>query len=549
MARATRWDRETDVLVIGSGAAALSAAILAHDTGAKVLIVERSDKFGGTSAVSGGMVWIPMNHVMAQGGIQDSPEEALTYCKRLTAGRASDELVETYVHTGHKAVRYLEDHTPLRFGYCGLPDYFPEEEGGKPAGRGMSVNLFDKNELGEWADKLRPPSSFILPVTAYEIYDKYQLFTKLKDFDMTIVMDRMEKGIVALGQSLVASLAKGCLDRKIPILLETRAGEFIRQDGRIMGVRVEQDGKERFFGAGAVVLATGGYEWNERLKANYLQGPVTHPNSPPFAEGDGLIMAAEVGADLANMGEAWWMPSGEVPGEKYEGRPLSYMTLPERGSPHTIMVNRYGRRFINEASDYDRVGKSLYAMDHERHGYRNLPCWAIVDSQYREKYFFLAVMPNDPDPDWLTGDDTLAGLAQKVGINPQGLEATVARYNAFAREGKDLEFGRGNSLYDRYMGDPEYPNPAMGTIEKPPFYAHRVQPGALGTKGGPRTNAKGQVLSVRGTPIPGLYAAGNVTASVAGPSYYGGGSTLGPALVFGYISGINAAQEALRTGK
>ncbi len=538
MARAVkRWDLETDVAVVGSGGAGLTAAILARDQGAQVVVLERSDKVGGTTAVSGGVLWIPLNHHMAEVGIPDSREEALAYCKRLTAGRSPDELVETFVDTGHQMVRYLRQHTPLRFTLWNAPDYHPEEPGGKLRGRSIEPALFDTNQLGQWKERLRPAPVYFLPLPLEEL-----LHTRPQDLPMDLIAERMEKGIVSMGNALVAALLKACLDRGVAFLLETRGRELIQEDGKVVGLQAQREGRDFLVRARrGVVLACGGFEWSEELRAKFLPGPITHPQSPPFNEGDGLLMAMAVGADLANMTEVWGSPASLVPGEQYEGRQLS-RPCTERGRPHAILVNRYGQRFVNEAAPYNDLNKAFHYFDPVAYDYRNLPCWLICDSQYRARYPVVTVLPGDPDPDWLIWDGTLEGLAQKTGVDPQGLYATVARFNSFVREGRDRDFRRGESALDRELGDRDAPHPTLGTIEKPPFYALPVYPGTLGTKGGPRTNAKGQVLDVRGQVIPGLYAAGNVMASPAGAGYYGGGGTIGPAMTWGYICGISAGR-------
>jgi 3-oxosteroid 1-dehydrogenase len=541
----TRWDQEFDVVVAGSGGAGLTAAILAHDNGAKVAVLERSDKVGGTTAVSGGGLWIPMNHHMAAAGVQDSREEALAYCKRLTAGRAPDELVEAFVDTGHELVRYLEEHTPVRFKPCAMPDYRTEAAGAKMGGRTLDQEMFSKSELGEWADKLRPSPLMFVPLT---IDEQLRALAKPRSVPAKTVVERMQQGLVASGNALVGRLLKGCLEREIPILLETRARQLVVDDGRVVGLRAERGGGDAHIRArGGVVLACAGFEWNEAMKSKFLPGPITHNCSPKYNEGDGLAMALDVGADLANMSEAWTYPGTLIPGEEHDGEPVSRWVIGERTLPHTIMVNRYGQRFVNEGVNYNDVSKALHYFDPHSYELRNLPAWCVFDAQYREKYLLLTIMPGDPDPDWLAKDETLSGLAAKVGIEAAGIEATVARWNELVHDGQDPDFGRGESGYERWLGDPDSPHPNLGTIEKPPFYALPIGAHSAGTKGGPRTNAKGQVLSVRGEPIAGLYAAGNSMAGVSGPGYYGGGGTIGLAMTWGYLCGINAAAEAKAT--
>ncbi len=249
-------------------------------------------------------------------------------------------------------------------------------------------------------------------------------------------------------------------------MLETRACELTMRDGRVAGLVVDGDGRRSELAAAAVVLASGGYEWNADLRARFLPGPLTHPHTPPANEGDGLLMAMEVGADLANMNEAWWYPAASVPGEQYEGRPLARFVGVERTAPHSIIVDRFGPRFVNEAANYNDMQKAFFSFDANEYAPRHLPCWVVFDRQYRSRYPVVTVRPGDPDPDWLPVRDTLEGLATAVGIDPVGLAATVERWNRFVADGRDRDFGRGQSAYDRFHGDPSAPHPNLGTIEQ-----------------------------------------------------------------------------------
>ncbi len=537
-----RWDLEVDVAVVGSGGAGLSAAVLAHDNGARVAVLERSDKIGGTTAVSGGGIWVPLNHHMAEAGAQDSREEALLYCKRLAAGRSSDELIETFVDTAHEMLRYLEQHTPVRYRACPMPDYRPELPGAKRCGRTLDPEMFLKAELGDWADKLRPSPLLFVPMT---IEESFLAFAQPKALPVQQIVERMKQGLVASGNALIGRMLRGCLDRSISFQLETRARELVREGGRVAGLRVERNGGDTFVRAkGGVVLACGGFEWNAALRDRFLPGPISHSCSPPYNEGDGLIMAQEAGADIANMTEAWLYPGALVPGEEHEGQPVSRWVVGERALPHAIMVNRHGERFVNEGINYNDMSKVFYNFDPGSYELRNLPCWLIVDAQYRERYGIMTVMPDDPDPEWLAKEDSLAALATRLGIDAGALAATVERWNGFVREGKDRDFARGEGYYERWLGDPNAPHPNLGTLERPPFYALPIGAHSAGTKGGPRTNTRGQVLDVRGSVIAGLYAAGNTMAGISGPGYFGGGGTIGLAMTWGYICGINAAKDA-----
>jgi succinate dehydrogenase/fumarate reductase flavoprotein subunit len=543
------WSKEADVVIIGSGAAGLTAAILAHDRGAAVLIVERTDMVGGTTAVSGGGIWIPANHHMHEVGAVDSREEAIMYCKSLTMGRADDALIETFVDTAPEMIRYLEERTPLKFTPLTAPDYQPEVEGGKLGGRSVEPAPFDTRSLGDWQSKLRAPNVLSFPVTLQEAFETFQAFYRPWEIPQDLVVERMATGVVTLGQALAGGLLKAVLDRGIPIMLDTRARKLLVDDGRVVGVRVEHEGQHVNLRAkGAVILASAGFEWNDKLASTFLGSPALSPNTPPFNEGDGLLMAMEVGADLANMSELWHYPSIMIPGESYENHTLARGIKAERSGPHVIWVNARGQRFVNESANYNAVGKAFFATDTAGPGYRNLPAWAILDSQYRENYVIGTTMPEDPDPEWLPRADTLEELAAKTGIDADGLLATVARWNDFVKDAHDPDFEKGESAFDRFQGDHRALRPNFGTIEKGPFYALPLHPGALGTKGGPRTNSKAQVMNVRDQVIPGLYAAGNVAASITGPSYYGVGSTLGPAMTWGYIAGRCAADDARQQG-
>ena len=535
----THADMSLDVLVIGSGGAGLTAAILAHDNGARVMVIERSDKVGGTTAVSGGGLWVPLNHHMAEA---DSREAALTYCKRLTAGRADDALVETFVDTAQEMARYLEEKTPVQFMPTSMPDYQSELPGARTqGGRTLDQEFYPRAELGEWASKLRPSPLMFVPL---RIEEGMQSMGNPRGLNVQAIVERMQQGLMGSGNALVGRLLKGCLERGIDIVLETRARRLVQEDGRITDVEVEHNGETTQIAARSVVMASGGFEWNPELWARFQPGALTQLCSPPYNDGDALLMAAELGGDLANMSEAWLYPGFAIPGEEHEDRPVSRWVIGERTLPHAIVVNRYGQRFTNEGANYNDMAKSLLAFDPSTFEPRNLPCWSVMDSQYRKSYPIMTVMPRDPDPDWLSKFDSLEALAAGLGIDRAGLAATVERFNGFARSQKDEDFGRGESAYERWLGDPNGPHPCLGTLEEPPFYALPLHLAAAGTKGGPRTNTKGQVLHVRGGIIPGLYAAGNAMAGVSGPGYYGGGGTIGLAMTWGYICGINAAQEA-----
>lgn len=532
---------EADVVVVGSGAAALAAALAAHDAGATVAVVERTESVGGTTAVSGGGVWMPANHVSGAG---DSRDRALEYMLRLSGGRAPAEALARYVEEGPGILAGLEERTPLRFAPMSWPDYHPEMEGARRSGRMVEPALFDTGILGEWAGRLRRPPVLGLPLTLQESTVDWTPSYTPERYDAGRVKQRVAAHQVACGQALVAGLLAGCLARGIEPVLGARAGELIMREGAVAGLVLERDGRRSDVPARAVVLASGGYEWNGRLCSRFLPGPLTHPTSPPANEGDALLMAMEVGADLANMNEAWWYPAAAVPNETYEGRQLARFVAVERTAPHSIMVDRFGKRFVNEAANYNDMQKAFFSYDANEAAPRHLPCWVVLDEQYRSRYPVITSRPGAPDPDWLVVDETLEGLAARTGIDPAGLSETVQRWNGLVATGRDRDFGRGDSFYDRFHGDPTAPHPTLGSIERPPYYAFPVHLGAVGTSGGPRTDARGRVQHVRDRPIPGLYGAGNAVASPAGPAYFGGGTTIGMALVWGHVAGTEAAGGA-----
>jgi succinate dehydrogenase/fumarate reductase flavoprotein subunit len=536
---------ETDVLVIGTGGAGLAAALAASQGGAKVTVIEKAAKAGGTTAVSGGVIWVPTNHHMKEAGIEDSRAEALTYIKRLADGRSDERLIETYLDEAPQMVKFIEETTPVRFkSIPRYPDYHPEFAGAKPGGRSLDPGLFDTNQLGPWKDKLRRSPVFGMTAMSVTEATDWGVFSKPKALPFKLLGQRFSQGLVCYGGALVGGLLKGLLDRGIEPLLSTSAKELLVEEGRVVGLRAERDGKEFVISAKrGVILASGGFEWSRDLVARFLGGVVTHPNSPPGNEGDGLKMAMALGADLGNMNEAWWCPSVDVPGEEYDGKQLHRGDFAIRSLPHSIIVNRKGIRFVNEAHNYNDMMKPFLSFDPVAYERPNLPAWLVIDQQFVEKYALLTVVPGMPIPEWIVRADSLADLGQKIGVDANGLAQTVARFNQQARRGVDDDFGRGSSLYDHFYGDPDHkPNPNLGTIEKGPFYALQVHLGAIGTKGGARVDTHAQVLHVRGVPIVGLYAAGNVMAGITGPGYPGAGATIGTAMTFGYIAGRSAAR-------
>lgn len=534
------WDREADVVVLGSGGAAMTAAIAAHDFGAKeVVILEKTGMVGGTTAMSGGMLWIPNNHYQREAGIDESDEDIVTYLDTLAPNALDPETLGAFMESGPEMIRYFADKTPVRFhAFLDFPDYQPYVPGAKPdGGRSLDNEAFSFEQLGKWASRVNP-SKMAYPLRG----SLMEAITGA--LDEAALAEREQHDYRGLGQALVGALFKAVLDRDIPVEFEKRARRVIKDGGRVIGVVAEDAGGRDVHvrARRGVVIATGGFEWNETLVKAFLRGPLTGPVSVPENEGDGLLMAIEAGAQLGNMQNAFWMQSVlEFKPQHRTAKPNYLLGSDERARPGAILVNRAGKRFVNEAANYNALGKTLHAFDAGAHEYANLPYWLIIDQRYRDKYHTFSAPPGSPAPSYMMQADTLGELARQAGIDPEGLEATVSRFNAMVRNGHDDDFNRGDNSYDNFYmwGDTahEAPYRTLGVIDQGPYYAVRMEAGALGTAGGPKTNADAQVLDWAGNPIPGLYAAGNAMAAVLGDVYGGAGGTLGPGMTFGYIAG------------
>ena len=543
-----------DVIVLGTGAAGLTAAVTAAEGGARVGLFEKGETVGGTTAYSGGMIWIPVNpHEPAEKG--DSRERALTYLKTLSNGLITDEMAETYVDAGSEMVTYLEDRTPVQF-YCvpDFPDYHPEQPGAMAqGGRTLECPLYTFGELGEWRERVH--ISPYWPTYHITVGETTLGQPVPKEFPPEEMERRAANDERGMGLALVGRLLRACLDRGVEPQTGQRAVELLVEDGRVAGVVFETASGRKDVRAPNVVIGTGGFERDPELVRAFLRGPCTHAVSVPWNTGDGLRMVMRIGAMLGNMREAWWMPVVEIPGSNPAGQML--LTV-ERTQPGTIMVNRSGRRFTNEAANYNAFGAAFHEQDTTLGVYRNLPCWMIFNRAWYKAYGLaggLADAEQSPDepPGWAVGADTLAGLAEKLGIPADALEETVERFNANARELRDPDFHRGESVFDRWWGDPTRRDgtaaPTLGPIEGGPYYAVEVHSGALGTKGGPQTDTRARVLDVDGNVIPGLYAAGNAMASPMGMTYGGAGGTLGPAMVFGYLAGRDVGERVAAGAK
>lgn len=542
-------DLRADVVVLGSGAAGLAAALSAHDNGASVLLLEKADVIGGTTAMSGGVAWLPANPVAASQGIEDSPGEAIRYLLSLSNGTMDEALVRAFVETVPEVVVWLHEATPMRLQLCTIPDYHPEHPGGKPgSGRSLEPGTFSFEDLGDWRDRIAV-GQYSDPETG----DVYLLSGETPRgggsgaLDSDEMATRRKRRINGRGRAVVGTLLKACLDRAIPIRTGARATDLIREGATVVGVTTHIDGSAVDISAPSVVIATGGFEWDEGLVQAFLRGPMRHPTTARGNTGDGLRMAMRAGAMLGVMREAWWVPVFAYPDATAPDGMATSLVLRERSLPGAILVNRAGRRFCNEATNYNALAGAFHQIDPVSFRFANLPCWLIFDAAYIEAYGFWQVPPGGTVPDWVATAETLSSLAEKIGVDGAALAETVARWNAQVADGRDTDFRRGDSAYDGWNGDnSRYPDRSatLGPIAKGPFHAVELHSSTLGTKGGPRTDVDGAVIDLDGQTIPGLYAAGNAMAAPTGMAYGGAGGTLGPALVFGYRAGRRAAIDA-----
>jgi succinate dehydrogenase/fumarate reductase flavoprotein subunit len=546
------WHEEYDVVVVGSGAGGLVAAITAAYHGLNTVIVEKGDEWGGSSALSGGGLWIPNNHVSKKAGLQDSEEEALTYMQEVikdTGPASTYERKVAYVKNGHRMVKFLEDLGMKWVPGTLYPDYYPEKPGGK-IGRSIEGEIFDARLLGDFERTLRKGEiEAPLPLYSGKVASLPKAFTNAKDFNTVVGMfingfKHKVKGhhAISIGSGLVGRLLKIALDHNVAIKLSTPLTDLIMENNKIIGVQVKNEGKPFFIKSNAVVLAGGGFERNPDLRKKYHNVGTDWSAASPDNTGDMLLIAQRHNIDTALLDDAWWGPT------TLDASGARKFLVYERSMPHCIIVDQTGERYFNESQSYTDAGHAILERQ-EKNG-KAIHSWLIMERRNRNKYLFGDMLPRRTPKEaiesgFLTTAESIKELAEKCQIDYEGLIATITRFNKFVEKGKDEDFGRGNSAYDNYYGDPTYKNPNLGSIEKAPFYACKIFPGDLGTKGGIVANEYGQALR-NNIPIDGLYATGNCSASVMGRVYPGPGSTLGPTTVFGYISANHIKENMFR---
>lgn len=556
---------EFDVVVVGSGAAGMVAALTAAHQGLSTVLVEKAPHFGGSTARSGGGVWIPNNEILKRARQSDTAEAARTYLHTIIGDIVAPERIDTYLDRGPEMLSFVLKNTPLKM--CWVPnysDYYPEQPGGRAAGRSIEPRPFDAKQLGPDLAGLEPAYGKV-PLNVVVMQQDYVRLNQLKRHPRgvlrslkvgarTMLAGMRGKNLVGMGRALVAPLRIGLRQAGVPVLLNTALTDLYVESGSVRGIYVHdtaapEAAEPRLIRARAgVILGCGGFEHNEPMRRKYQRAPIgTEWTVGASANtGDGIIAAEKLGAALDLMEDSWWIPTVPLVG-------APWIALSERNSPGAIIVNANGQRFMNESMPYVEAGHHMYGGEYGQGPGpgENIPAWLVFDQQYRDRYIFAGLQPGQRIPNkWMDSGvivkaDTIEELAGTLGLAADALKATVDRFNGFARAGVDEDFHRGESAYDRYYGDPtNKPNPTLGEISHPPYYAARLVPGDLGTKGGIRTDVHGRALRDDGTVIEGLYAAGNVSAPVMGHTYPGPGGTIGPAMTFGYLAALHVAEAA-----
>lgn len=559
----SNWDKEVDIVVVGSGAGGMVSALAAAQNGADVLIVEKDKLWGGTSASSGGGIWVPGSDVAKAGGFDDDIEGAFRYVRGLSAKNVPDANIRAYVENAAGTLRWLMDSTIVDYLAFPYPDYRAENEGGSPTGfRTHMPTPIDGRLLGKDVATMRPanPAACLFGYLNWHFDETHMLLYRAPGWwkmlsknwlkywlDLPFRFISRKDRRLTLGGALTGSIRVALNEKNVPTWLESPMTEIIKEKSRVTGIAISRKGQTQYIKARkGVILAAGGMDKSAEMRE---ENAPLYPN-PLYSggvtsnTGDSIRISTSIGAKSLNLQSAWAAPVFYVPGEA--GGRLSTM---ERALPGTIMVNQKGERYLNEALDYHTAGQEM-AKRHQKHGDAS-PSYMIFDRQFRHQFPMGPLYPLMPD--WLHNRairstlkkaKSIAGLAEKLSMTPDTLEATVTRFNSHAAEGKDPDFQRGDAAYDKMYGDPRHgPNPCLRPIDQGPYYAMPIYPGDIGMNGGLLTNEKAQVIGRGNKPIEGLYAVGNNAASSMGESYPGAGVTLMPAMTFGYIAAQHITKD------
>jgi 3-oxosteroid 1-dehydrogenase len=550
------WDHTYDVVIVGSGIGGLVGALTAQAHGLEPVLVEKREVVGGSSAMSGGVLWLPDNPLMERDGVPDSYDDAMAYFREVVGeiGTASSQARRhAYVTLGPELVLFLE-RLGVRFLRCdGYSDYYDEVPGGSSRGRAIEASVWDGKELGPWLPKLQPGlaetenTAFValtgeVRYLSAGLHSLASLRAVMRIAARTIKGRMLRQKLLTNGASLIGQLLQVAISQEAAIWTRSGLVDLVKEDGHIAGVVVERAGRQvRIRGRYGVLINGGGFAHNAAMRQRFGQqadGAWTFANAGDT--GEVIEIAMKYGAAVDLMDEAWWMPMMITP----DG---PWMVLLERHKPGAIIVDSLGQRFVNEASSYMEVGKAMF--EREREGVNAVPSWLVFDHRNRSRYPLGKSLPRVTPKSWLeTGfikkADTIQGLAWQMGIDPAGLTGSIERFNAFARRRADPDFHRGERSYDCYYGDPTTDHPTLGPLATPPYYAIPPLPGDVGTSGGILTDEHGRVLQADGDPIPGLYASGNSTASVHGRYYLGAGASIGASAVYSYAALLHMARQA-----
>ena len=566
-----QFDHVVDVLVVGSGGGGMTAALAADASGLRTLVIEKGSHFGGSTALSGGGIWVPGAPAQRREGYVPSPDGVFDYLRQITDGLVTDARLRTYVDTAPEMMEFLEATSPwFQFVWKpGYADYYPELPGGSERGSTINVPAIDLRKLGDEEQNLLQPLA-LAPSGIWFAPKDLRLFYQVRQswrgkavlvkliwrmFRARVFGDRM----AAIGQSLAARLRLAVKDRGIPLWLDSPMTELITDDdGAVIGAIVEHGGTTQRIGARrGVILAAGGFDHDMAWRRQYL--PVLEKDwsfGNPLAMGDGIRAGEKVGGSTDLLDEAWWFPAIQWP----DGR-LQFM-LNERMMPSQFVVNGDGKRFINEAAPYMDFAHAV--IEGHKSGVTHIPCWLITDIRSFHRYVVaghlpIPKVPFAPAPTgrtvpkaWLDSGVVKTGgsweeLAAEIGVSADALGRSADRFNELARSGHDDDFNRGDSAYDNYYGDPTLPNPNLHPLTKPPYYAFQIILGDLGTSGGLRTDEHARVLRADDSIVKNLYAVGNTSAAVMGRSYAGAGATIGPAMTFGYVAAKHIADGTQET--